>query len=779
MISLRDIITEKRATIPDDEVKERSWILVFRYNPSLEILLARDDEGDWSFPGGQLNDREQAEDAAWRELKEETGISPEKLHFLKTIYHDKPNKLKVSHIFYTEVKKDIQLKALSDVEKLKWYRINELPNLSKPKQDAIASASEIVRNPKKELDEHISLFSAMGYTMPQFCLIEEKKRTAKGFLIVFEGIDGVGKTTQRKNLKNWLENKGWKVTSSKWGASPTISKLIKIGKVKKWLSPMLFSLLNASDMIWRYENEIKPALDKGHIVLCDRYYYTSYVRDKLRGIQTEMLDHIYDNFMEPDLVVHFQVDPRMAVERLLRDKGFKWYSSGMDIGYSGDLEECALTYETNMDTEYRRLLPKSKNYKFVNTGRSIDEIFEELKEFVRDRVDAARKQRLNEGTGAPGNANGWLEPNGVCHYVSTTHSDWASRKFGVPIPRETDPGYLRAALKLNKMMSAKGWVVIVISPSQDKLFVDAGEISWGHLTRAQKEWIDEVSYMGYGRSGDRLVASGTPRNPPLKIVALINGKEYSPSNLQEEKLSWAGMMKEVLLERMSFAALYNKSDPTRIKRSDNVRVKPMRVTTIDGNEAWTFKYKSYPSTTGNPWQGYIQFFKDDVSGKESAGELDCMVDCSCPDYRYRWAYANTKQDASRIGAGSLNQCNDAPPNKTNPGQVPGMCKHLIALGEYLKTNIEPNAPEPDDEPIRPMYEPQRVKPMVKKQPATVVTPSIEAPTPDDITPDDEIDTYSDTRSGTLTEGGSGLYQRLDSFAKNTPEFDVMYDDETE
>ena len=770
MISLRDIITERRATIPDDEIKERSWVLVFRYNPAFEILLARDEDGKWSFPGGQWDEGESAEDAAWRELEEETGLVPDTLNFLKTVYHDKPNKLKVSHVFYTEVSKDVKVKASDDVEKLKWFRSDDLPDLddlSKPKQEVVDLAAKEIYDAKKELKEYVDLFTSIGYNVPQTLLTEEKKRTQNGYLIVFEGIDGVGKTTQRRNLKEWLEKKGWKVSSSKWGTSPTISKLIKVGKIQKWLSPMLFSLLHASDMIWRYENEIKPALEKGHVVLCDRYCYTSYVRDKLRGIRPELLDQIYSNFVEPDLVIHFEVEPHMAVERLLRDKGFKWYNSGMDIGYSGDQEECALAYEKNMDREYKKLLPKVKNYKHVNTNRSIEEIFEELKGFVREKIEMVRKDRLNENAAHPGTIDGWLEPNGTCHYVADTHSAWASRTFGIPIPKETDPGYMRAAIRLNQLMSQKGWVVVIVTPRERTVFVDAGEVSWNSLTRYQRDWIREISQFGYKILGGKIIVGNEPQNPPYKIKSLIAGKEYSP-NMTEGKLSFFGMMKEVLLERMSFADLYNRSDPARIKRANNVRVRPLKVTTMDGNEAWTFRYKSSPSTTGSPWKGYVQFFKDDVTNKENAGEIDCMVDCSCPDYRYRWAYANAKQDASKVGAGSWSGCINSPPKVMNPGEYPGMCKHLIALGEYLKTNIEPDAPEPEQPTTRPMYEPRKVKPKVKPIVQEPVG-TIDAPDPDD--------GYSDVRAGSLQEGRSQLYDRIDNFAKNNVEFDVMYEDE--
>ena len=246
-------------------------------------------------------------------------------------------------------------------------------------------------------------------------------------------------------------------------------------------------------------------------------------------------------------------------------------------------------------------------------------------------------------------------------------------------------------------------------------------------------------------------------------------------------ISFAKIMQKVLTERMSFRDLYANSTPDRVDRSKKVQTRSLRVRSMNGDEAWTFTYKSNPSTTGHRWHGYVRFLKDDVSQAKSAADLDCMVDCDCPDYRYRWAYNNAKNDAGALGTDAWNKNNGQPPRPRELGGVgdqgPGMCKHLIALGEYLKTNIEPEAPQPDEAPDTQLTPKAKNPPLpqVKPQPqvkkASQRQPTIQAPSPED------DDGYSDSRAGTLQESSGKIGERLTNLTTTQPEFDVWYNDD--
>lgn len=125
-------------------------------------------------------------------------------------------------------------------------------------------------------------------------------------------------------------------------------------------------------------------------------------------------------------------------------------------------------------------------------------------------------------------------------------------------------------------------------------------------------------------------------------------------------------------------------------RSSQVRVRPLRVTSIDENEAWTFKYKTYPITSGETYDGLIRFFKPNVERNDNAADLQCHVNCTCPDYKYVWAKPNEDEDAGVTGTPYNDNNRTHGRRIMNPRNVAGLCKHLVALSEYLRTKIKPS-----------------------------------------------------------------------------------------
>src|SRR5213592_1099089 len=101
-----------------------------------------------------------------------------------------------------------------------------------------------------------------------------RREASRGLLVAFEGVDGAGKTTQRKLFKTWLKSEGYQVVSTKWSSAPLVKPLMMSRKDVRPLSPEHYSLLHAADFRHRVEQVMLPALWDGKIVLADRFLFT-------------------------------------------------------------------------------------------------------------------------------------------------------------------------------------------------------------------------------------------------------------------------------------------------------------------------------------------------------------------------------------------------------------------------------------------------------------------------------------------------------------------------
>lgn len=146
---------------------------------------------------------------------------------------------------------------------------------------------------------------------------------------------------------------------------------------------------------------------------------------------------------------------------------------------------------------------------------------------------------------------------------------------------------------------------------------------------------------------------------------------------------------------MTFDKLVSVSSDKRKERANNVRYKtPPNFVSEENDTEYTFKTKSNPSDSGKTYESSILFYKP-KNKHLPLGKCKVKVDCQCPDYRYTWAYANTKKGSSETGLGSLNRSVNAPPKINNPKQRTGLCKHLIALNDYIVGEYY-NFPEEED-----------------------------------------------------------------------------------
>jgi len=179
-----------------------------------------------------------------------------------------------------------------------------------------------------------------------------------GKLIIVEGIDGSGKSTQLLLLHKWLESKGHKVFFTEWNSSELVKDTTKRGKKNKSLTPTTFSLLHATDFASRLYHEILPPLKAGMLVLADRYMYTAFARDVVRGVSPEWVRKVYSFSIKPDMAFYFKVPIEVAISRLLGGtRGqFKYYEAGMDMSLSQDVTESFRIFQSRILAQYDKIV---------------------------------------------------------------------------------------------------------------------------------------------------------------------------------------------------------------------------------------------------------------------------------------------------------------------------------------------------------------------------------------------------------------------------------------
>jgi len=134
-------------------------------------------------------------------------------------------------------------------------------------------------------------------------------------LIVLEGIDLSGRTTQVQYLRDWLVAQCYPVTTTAWRTSPLISDALLRARTSTPLHPLAYSLLYCADHMDRTQRVIKPALERGEIVIADRYTYTAFARDAARGLDATWVRKLYRFSIQPDIVFYLHISPEEAVKR--------------------------------------------------------------------------------------------------------------------------------------------------------------------------------------------------------------------------------------------------------------------------------------------------------------------------------------------------------------------------------------------------------------------------------------------------------------------------------
>lgn len=184
-----------------------------------------------------------------------------------------------------------------------------------------------------------------------------------GRLIAVEGLDGAGKSTQIYLLKRWLEKQDIKVYFSEWNSSELVKSATSKGKKMTLLTPTTFCLIHATDFADRYERHLMPLIRAGYIVLCDRYIFTAFARDVVRGCMPEWVRGIYGFAALPDIVFFFKAELEVSLQRILQGRPqLKYFEAGMDLGISNDPYESFRVFQGRLLEQY---LQMSKEFNFI------------------------------------------------------------------------------------------------------------------------------------------------------------------------------------------------------------------------------------------------------------------------------------------------------------------------------------------------------------------------------------------------------------------------------
>ena len=178
-----------------------------------------------------------------------------------------------------------------------------------------------------------------------------------GKLFIVEGIDGSGKSTQLDLLHKWLVSEGYLVVVTEWNSASIVKQTTRRGKKRRLLTPMSFSLIHSADFASRTYQQILPALRGGAVVLADRYVYTAFARDAVRGVNREWLRDLYSFAVKPSLAFYFDVPLAEAITRIRGGRAqLKYYEAGLDLGLSSDPEESFARFQGLIRHEYEQLV---------------------------------------------------------------------------------------------------------------------------------------------------------------------------------------------------------------------------------------------------------------------------------------------------------------------------------------------------------------------------------------------------------------------------------------
>ncbi len=211
--------------------------------------------------------------------------------------------------------------------------------------------------------------------------------TLSGQLVVIEGPDGSGRSTQIKLLTEWLEGRGHAVQTMGLRRSRLLAPNIDALLGSNEIQPLTMALLYATDFCDQLANRIIPALQGGFVVLADRYVYTLITRAAVRGLDRDYLSTVYEFAMDPDLLFYLDLSPTLAFERLFeKQNSVSFWETGRDLDLSPNLYESFVEYQQMLREEFG-VQTEERSLSLIDGGQTVPEVNRRLRESIAELLD--------------------------------------------------------------------------------------------------------------------------------------------------------------------------------------------------------------------------------------------------------------------------------------------------------------------------------------------------------------------------------------------------------
>jgi dTMP kinase len=207
-----------------------------------------------------------------------------------------------------------------------------------------------------------------------------------GSLIVIEGMDGSGRSTQIALLQEWLESEGFAVQTSGLRRSNLVGRDIDELLAKNAVTRLTLALMYATDFFDQVEHRVLPALRSGTVVLADRFIFTLIARGVVRGINRDYMSGLYAMALRPHLTFWLNVRPETAFGREFKKaQAISYWEAGRDMSLSHDLYWSFVRYQTMIKREFE-VMAKRHNFIELDGEASVSTVNKQLRQRIAEQL---------------------------------------------------------------------------------------------------------------------------------------------------------------------------------------------------------------------------------------------------------------------------------------------------------------------------------------------------------------------------------------------------------